>query len=58
MWYFLFQMTDRGGGVPMRKIDRLFNYMYSTAPRPRVETSRATPLVCHKRNLLAKATEY
>ncbi|KFQ46732.1 hypothetical protein N333_07677, partial [Nestor notabilis] len=38
------KMSDRGGGVPMRKIDRLFNYMYSTAPRPRVETSRATPL--------------
>lgn len=46
MCFFLFQMSDRGGGVPMRKIDRLFNYMYSTAPRPRVETSRATPLVC------------
>ncbi|KAG8124920.1 putative Pyruvate dehydrogenase kinase protein [Naja naja] len=43
------KMCDRGGGVPLRKIDRLFNYMYSTAPRPRVETSRATPLV---RNLL------
>jgi len=39
-------MSDRGGGVAVRKIDRLFNYMYSTAPRPRVETSRATPLVC------------
>nr|XP_056717545.1 pyruvate dehydrogenase (acetyl-transferring) kinase isozyme 1, mitochondrial isoform X1 [Euleptes europaea] len=38
------KMCDRGGGVPLRKIDRLFNYMYSTAPRPRVETSRATPL--------------
>uniref|UniRef100_A0A8B9QNY9 Protein-serine/threonine kinase n=1 Tax=Apteryx owenii TaxID=8824 RepID=A0A8B9QNY9_APTOW len=38
------KMSDRGGGVPMRKIDRLFNYMYSTAPRPHVETSRATPL--------------
>ncbi|KAM6268936.1 pyruvate dehydrogenase (acetyl-transferring) kinase isozyme 1, mitochondrial isoform 2-T2 [Porphyrio hochstetteri] len=38
------KMSDHGGGVPMRKIDRLFNYMYSTAPRPRVETSRATPL--------------
>eukprot|EP00069_Balaena_mysticetus_P015223 bmy_09108T0 len=37
-------MSDRGGGVPLRKIDRLFNYMYSTAPRPRVETSRAVPL--------------
>ncbi|TFK14481.1 heparan-sulfate 6-O-sulfotransferase 3 [Platysternon megacephalum] len=38
------KISDRGGGVPMRKIDGLFNYMYSTAPRPRVETSRATPL--------------
>ncbi|XP_025056273.1 pyruvate dehydrogenase (acetyl-transferring) kinase isozyme 1, mitochondrial isoform X4 [Alligator sinensis] len=38
------KMSDRGGGVPVRKIDRLFNYMYSTAPHPRVETSRATPL--------------
>ncbi|MEE6489631.1 hypothetical protein FKM82_015632 [Ascaphus truei] len=38
------KMSDRGGGVPLRKIDRLFNYMYSTAPLPRVETSRATPL--------------
>ncbi|XP_011237747.1 pyruvate dehydrogenase (acetyl-transferring) kinase isozyme 1, mitochondrial isoform X2 [Mus musculus] len=38
------KMSDRGGGVPLRKIDRLFNYMYSTAPRPRVETSRAVPL--------------
>ncbi|XP_071418308.1 pyruvate dehydrogenase (acetyl-transferring) kinase isozyme 1, mitochondrial [Pithys albifrons albifrons] len=38
------KMSDRGGGVPVRKIDRLFNYMYSTAPRPRIETSRATPL--------------
>ncbi|XP_035302221.1 pyruvate dehydrogenase (acetyl-transferring) kinase isozyme 1, mitochondrial isoform X4 [Cricetulus griseus] len=40
------KMSDRGGGVPLRKIDRLFNYMYSTAPRPRFETSRAVPLVC------------
>ncbi|XP_006860688.1 PREDICTED: Pyruvate dehydrogenase (acetyl-transferring) kinase isozyme 1, mitochondrial-like [Chrysochloris asiatica] len=38
------KMSDRGGGVPLRKIDRLFNYMYSTAPRPCVETSRAVPL--------------
>uniref|UniRef100_S4RBS9 Protein-serine/threonine kinase n=1 Tax=Petromyzon marinus TaxID=7757 RepID=S4RBS9_PETMA len=36
---------DKGGGVPLRKIDRLFNYMYSTAPRPRMDTSRAAPLV-------------
>lgn len=38
------KLSDRGGGVPLRKIDRLFNYMYSTAPPPRMETSRATPL--------------
>uniref|UniRef100_A0A8C1YZY0 Protein-serine/threonine kinase n=1 Tax=Cyprinus carpio TaxID=7962 RepID=A0A8C1YZY0_CYPCA len=35
---------DRGGGVPLRKIDRLFTYTYSTAPRPQMDTSRATPL--------------
>lgn len=29
----------------MRKIERLFSYMYSTAPRPNVEDSRNTPLV-------------
>uniref|UniRef100_A0AAQ5YM25 Protein-serine/threonine kinase n=1 Tax=Amphiprion ocellaris TaxID=80972 RepID=A0AAQ5YM25_AMPOC len=28
------KMSDRGGGVPLRKIDRLFSYMYSTAPSP------------------------
>ncbi|XP_039599198.1 pyruvate dehydrogenase (acetyl-transferring) kinase isozyme 1, mitochondrial-like, partial [Polypterus senegalus] len=39
------KMSDRGGGVPLRKIDRLFTYTYSTAPLPRMETSRATPLV-------------
>uniref|UniRef100_A0A672Q8B5 Protein-serine/threonine kinase n=1 Tax=Sinocyclocheilus grahami TaxID=75366 RepID=A0A672Q8B5_SINGR len=26
------KMSDRGGGVPLRKIERLFSYMYSTAP--------------------------
>ncbi|MBN3326431.1 PDK1 kinase, partial [Atractosteus spatula] len=38
------KMSDRGGGVPLRKIERLFSYTYSTAPLPRMETSRATPL--------------
>uniref|UniRef100_A0A5F8GQE9 Protein-serine/threonine kinase n=1 Tax=Monodelphis domestica TaxID=13616 RepID=A0A5F8GQE9_MONDO len=38
------KISDHGGGVPLRKIDRLFNYMYSTAPRPSLEPSRAAPL--------------
>ncbi|XP_043848758.1 pyruvate dehydrogenase kinase, isozyme 3 isoform X3 [Dromiciops gliroides] len=38
------KISDHGGGVPLRKIDRLFNYMYSTAPRPSLEPTRAAPL--------------
>ncbi|XP_069490463.1 pyruvate dehydrogenase kinase, isozyme 2 isoform X2 [Ambystoma mexicanum] len=30
------KMSDRGGGVPLRKIERLFSYMYSTAPMPQL----------------------
>uniref|UniRef100_H2UV59 Protein-serine/threonine kinase n=1 Tax=Takifugu rubripes TaxID=31033 RepID=H2UV59_TAKRU len=40
------KMSDRGGGVPLRKIERLFSYMYSTAPSPvHVDNSRNAPLV-------------
>ncbi|XP_035383064.1 pyruvate dehydrogenase kinase, isozyme 3b [Electrophorus electricus] len=35
------KISDRGGGVPLRKIDRLFNYMYSTAPTPTLNPSQA-----------------
>ncbi|KAK1885175.1 [Pyruvate dehydrogenase (acetyl-transferring)] kinase isozyme 3 mitochondrial [Dissostichus eleginoides] len=35
------KISDRGGGVPLRKIDRLFNYMYSTAPTPSLEPGTA-----------------
>lgn len=38
------KISDLGGGVPLRKIDRLFNYMYSTAPQPSLEPTRAAPL--------------
>uniref|UniRef100_A0AAR2LZ60 Protein-serine/threonine kinase n=1 Tax=Pygocentrus nattereri TaxID=42514 RepID=A0AAR2LZ60_PYGNA len=38
------KMSDRGGGVPARKIEQLFSYMYSTAPRPEITTNRRTPL--------------
>uniref|UniRef100_A0A669PYN6 Protein-serine/threonine kinase n=1 Tax=Phasianus colchicus TaxID=9054 RepID=A0A669PYN6_PHACC len=30
------KMSDRGLGVPLRKIERLFSYMYSTAPTPQL----------------------
>lgn len=42
---FLSQVSDRGGGVPLRKIERLFTYTYSTAPRPSLDSSHAAPLV-------------
>lgn len=38
------QMSDRGMGVPLRKIERLFSYMYSTAPTPQLGSGGA-PLV-------------
>ncbi|XP_023824071.1 pyruvate dehydrogenase (acetyl-transferring) kinase isozyme 3, mitochondrial isoform X3 [Salvelinus sp. IW2-2015] len=38
----LFKISDRGGGVPLRKIDKLFSYMYSTAPTPSLEPGNGT----------------
>ncbi|XP_061333674.1 pyruvate dehydrogenase kinase, isozyme 2 [Pezoporus occidentalis] len=36
------KMSDRGLGVPLRKIERLFSYMYSTAPTPQLGTGAPT----------------
>ncbi|KAM9493053.1 pyruvate dehydrogenase kinase, isozyme 4 [Clarias gariepinus] len=38
------KMSDRGGGVPLRKIERLFSYMYTTAPSPVTDNARNAPL--------------
>uniref|UniRef100_A0A671TWN5 Protein-serine/threonine kinase n=1 Tax=Sparus aurata TaxID=8175 RepID=A0A671TWN5_SPAAU len=38
------KMSDRGGGVPFRKTERLFSYMYSTAPRPSFGDKHRAPL--------------
>ncbi|XP_036428682.1 pyruvate dehydrogenase (acetyl-transferring) kinase isozyme 2, mitochondrial [Colossoma macropomum] len=38
------KMSDRGGGVPFRKTENLFSYMYSTAPTPQISQKHRTPL--------------
>lgn len=38
------KISDRGGGVPFRKIEHLFSYMYSTAPRPTLSDHQRTPM--------------
>ena len=37
-------MSDRGGGIPRSLSDSLFDYMYSTAPRPSPSNNNSTPL--------------
>ena len=39
------QVSDRGGGVPFRRIENLFSYMYSTAPAPQIGDHTRPPLV-------------
>lgn len=34
------KVSDRGGGVPFRRTENLFSYMYSTAPTPQIEDKR------------------
>lgn len=39
------KVSDRGGGIPRSVISKLFNYMYSTAPRPpSPDEANMTPL--------------
>ena len=39
-------MSDQGGGIPRDRTELLFNYMYSTAPRPpNPQAASTTPLV-------------
>ncbi|KAM9780553.1 LOW QUALITY PROTEIN: pyruvate dehydrogenase (acetyl-transferring) kinase isozyme 2, mitochondrial-like [Neosynchiropus ocellatus] len=38
------KMSDRGGGVPFKKTERLFSYMYSTAPRPSFGEKHRAPM--------------
>ncbi|TRY56646.1 hypothetical protein DNTS_030360 [Danionella cerebrum] len=38
------KMSDCGGGVPFRKMENLFSYMYSTAPTPQVDEKQRAPL--------------
>lgn len=38
------KMSDSGGGVPFRKTEHLFSYMYSTAPRPSIGDKHRAPL--------------
>uniref|UniRef100_A0A8C2FSG0 Protein-serine/threonine kinase n=1 Tax=Cyprinus carpio TaxID=7962 RepID=A0A8C2FSG0_CYPCA len=42
--YSSYSLHSDRGGVPLRKIERLFSYMYSTAPSPVAENSRNAPL--------------
>ncbi|XP_023262583.1 pyruvate dehydrogenase (acetyl-transferring) kinase isozyme 2, mitochondrial-like [Seriola lalandi dorsalis] len=38
------KVSDTGGGVPFRRIENLFSYMYSTAPAPQIGEHTRPPL--------------
>ena len=43
----IIRISDKGGGIPRSQTDMLFNYLYSTAPRPSMQSgSVSAPLVC------------
>ena len=35
------RISDQGGGIPRKVTDRLFHYLYSTAPRPSMQATKA-----------------
>jgi len=46
------QLLDEGGGIRRSELDKLFNYMYSTAPRPpSPDAADTTPLVSNENGL-------
>ncbi|XP_067343411.1 pyruvate dehydrogenase (acetyl-transferring) kinase isozyme 2, mitochondrial isoform X3 [Channa argus] len=46
------KVSDRGGGVPFRRIENLYSYMYSTAPAPQMGEHARPPLEAKRRCLL------
>ena len=38
--YYLFQLTDEGGGTTLGKVEDLFQYLYTTAPQPQPSHNR------------------
>lgn len=37
-------MSDQGGGIPRSLSERMFHYMYSTAPQPSKSDAHTVPL--------------
>lgn len=40
----MLQVSDQGGGIPRSLSERMFHYMYSTAPQPSKSDAHTVPL--------------